>query len=193
MSCRFKNDAVQQLHSQWAQQTLDQFIATRASGTPPLITVRTGSRKRIGTGKFVAIRNRDDLHTHTAMTRDEVVGLAGHELAHWVRRKEQNRDYYSRLWTEVLILFCASLFLYYSRSWVVGGGELSACAAVVLLFLPARWSRRAELDADRTAASVVGPAPLLAMLAQADWLNRNISWLHPRVSDRIDAVKSVQE
>lgn len=191
MSRRFNNIVVQQNHALWVKQTLDQFLAAGAYGTPPHITLRTGSRERGGTGKYVVKHNRVDLHTHFAMTRDEVVGLAGHELAHWARRREQNRDYYSRIRAEILILFCASLLLYYTRSWV-GGGGLAACAVAVLLVVPPRWSRRAELDADRMAASVVGPTPMLAILAHADWLNRNIPWIHPRVRDRIEAVKSVQ-
>lgn len=190
MSRHPKRHAVQQLHMLWAQQTLDVFTASGSYGTPPDIVLSAGCRRRGGDGRYDYKRNRVTMSTHVAMTRDEVEGLVGHELAHWARRKEQNRDYYSRRRNEILILFCATLIAFYARPWL-GGIELAACGFLTTCIVPERWSRRAELDTDLTAASVVGPAPMLAMLVHADWFNRNIPWRHPRAKDRINAVRSV--
>ena len=181
-----KSHAVQQLHSLWAQQTLNQFTASGSFGDSPSIFLQVASKAE---GRYERRRNRIRVHTTVTMTRDEVVGITAHELGHWARCEIHGR-YYRRMWMEIVAFACTAQLLFNAPN------PFRIASPAVLLagfYIALRWSRRAEGDADRTAAAVVGPTPILVMLNRTNWINRHVTLTHPRTTDRTHALTYTAE
>ncbi|ULD38924.1 M48 family metalloprotease [Rhodococcus qingshengii] len=182
-----KHPAAQHLHNEWTHEVLDKFIASGSPGTPPAIHVEIGTTFE---GKYKERRNELHMKTTPSATKEEVTGLTAHELGHWARRDVQ-RPYYFRFWLEVAFSFLLTAAFYYAPNYFELPTALrsgSVLVAATGICIAARWSRKAEYDADRTAASIVDSGPLLAMLDTSDWLNRHVAFIHPRTEDRIQAL-----
>jgi len=171
-------------------------LAGRAGVPTPRIRVLEGRREAQG---FITGWTRGTRHVFLtgrlirSFRPEEVEGLLAHELGHGRR----HHLIYS-------LLLMAAFFLMIYPLLKTAMGYLSWAALPLVLafslaywrFLAGRIYRKFELEADRYAAGVVGPARYRKVLESclgSEEVSRRGSWRHPGLEERIRAASSGEE